>query len=442
MIAEHVTDLIGGTPLLKLPVALHGRADVELYAKLELLNPFGSVKDRIAWGMLRPHLEAVRAEGRMLIESSSGNTAKALQLIGGTYGLRLRTVTNRIKVGEMREVLLLAGAEIEELPGASDCPDPDDPEDPLQQIERELAAGGRYFHTAQYVNEDNVRAHFATTGAEIADALGRVDVFVGGLGTTGSSRGVIERLRQLNPSFLGIGVVASGGDHIPGIRTAEELREVGLYRPELYDGIEVVSAAEAIDWMLRLLREAGLPAGPTSGASLAAVARIARRLPASSARTQRVVFIACDRVEGYLSYLRQRRPDLFGGRGPREDGFHRFEPEPAEDGHSIAPADVPALIETRSPLVVDTRGRLAFGSGHIEGAVNIPTELFEQLIEAGSPFSSGTAVLVVCPRGERSRRHAAYLRRQGTEAWSLEDGMAGWREAGFTLSGPGRATGA
>jgi cysteine synthase/rhodanese-related sulfurtransferase len=434
VIVEHVTELIGNTPLLRLPACLHGREDVELYAKLELLNPFGSVKDRIAWGMLRDHLDGIRAEKRTLIESSSGNTAKALQLIAGTYGLRLRTVTNRIKVTEMREVLQLAGADIEELPGPSDCPDPDDPEDPLQQIERELAGGGnRYFHTAQYVNEDNVRAHFRT-GAEIASELPFVDVFVGGLGTTGSSRGVIERLRQTNPGLRGVGVVAANGDHIPGIRTAEELREVGLYRPELYDAIDTVSAAEAIDWMLRLVREAGVPAGPTSGASLAAAVRVAVTLPEARERPHAVVIIACDRVEGYLSYLRQRRPDIFDGRPPRGDGFQRFELAPEVAVPSVTSAALPALLEGDRALVVDTRGRLAFASGHIQGAVNIQTELFERMLVAGSPFSPASIVVVVCPHGDRSRRHAAYLCGRGIDARSLEGGMTAWREAGLPLT--------
>lgn len=79
--------------------------------------------------------------------------------------------------------------------------------------------------------------------------------------------------------------------------------------------------------------------------------------------------------------------------------------------------------------MIDTRGRLAFGAGHISGALNIPTELFEQMIEAGSPFSPGSVVLVVCPHGDRSRRHAAYLCRRGVDAWSLDGGMAAWREA-------------
>jgi cysteine synthase len=120
---DHITELIGNTPLLRLDPAVHGLPNVELYAKLESHNPFGSVKDRVAWGMLRDDLAQIRASGQTLIEASSGNTAKALRVLGAVYGIDLRAVTNRIKVAEVRDLLQLFGTEIVELPGLSECPD-------------------------------------------------------------------------------------------------------------------------------------------------------------------------------------------------------------------------------------------------------------------------------------------------------------------------------
>jgi len=114
MLYQHITELIGNTPLLRLDPARHGILGVELYAKLEYCNPFGSVKDLIAWGMIREDLGQIAGRGQVLIEASSGNTAKALQVLAALYGLRLRALTNRAKVGEVRDILELLGVEVEE----------------------------------------------------------------------------------------------------------------------------------------------------------------------------------------------------------------------------------------------------------------------------------------------------------------------------------------
>ena len=127
------------TPLLRIDPAKHGIEGVELYAKLEFCNPFGSVKDRIAWGMIRDDLPRITSRGQTLIEASSGNTAKALQVLAAMHGIRLRVLTNRTKVPEVRDALELLGGELEELPGLSECPDPTVPNDVFGTIEK-LAA--------------------------------------------------------------------------------------------------------------------------------------------------------------------------------------------------------------------------------------------------------------------------------------------------------------
>src|ERR1700760_4609619 len=124
MLVNDVTELIGNTPLVRLDPAVHGLSGVDLYAKLESANPFGSVKDRVAWGMLREILPEAVASGQTLVEASSGNTAKALQTLAAMHGISLRAYTNRVKVGEVRDVLQLLGPDVRELPGLSECPDP------------------------------------------------------------------------------------------------------------------------------------------------------------------------------------------------------------------------------------------------------------------------------------------------------------------------------
>ena len=97
MLYSDITELIGNTPLLRLDPGKHGIDGAEVYAKLEFCNPFGSVKDRIAWGMIRDDLPGITRRGQTLVEASSGNTAKALQVLAAMHGIRLRVLTNRTR---------------------------------------------------------------------------------------------------------------------------------------------------------------------------------------------------------------------------------------------------------------------------------------------------------------------------------------------------------
>lgn len=125
MIIKSITECIGQTPLLLIPESVHGIFGLEMYAKLEYLNPFGSVKDRTALGILKG------SEALDIIESSSGNTAKALGILAGLAGQKFLTVTNRIKQREIEDILRIIGVEIKNLPPGSECPDPNDPNSPF-----------------------------------------------------------------------------------------------------------------------------------------------------------------------------------------------------------------------------------------------------------------------------------------------------------------------
>ena len=161
MLVKHVNELIGNTPLFEIPPQVHGLKNINLFAKLELLNPFGSVKDKSAWNVLKDDIEQIAAEGKTVIESSSGNMAKAMQLVCSVYGVPFKIVTNRIKVREVKQILQLLGADVDELPGLSECPDPTDLNDPITFIEQIMSANpGKYFHTSQYTNEKNIEAHY------------------------------------------------------------------------------------------------------------------------------------------------------------------------------------------------------------------------------------------------------------------------------------------
>ncbi|SCL13556.1 Cysteine synthase [Micromonospora nigra] len=442
---DSITDVIGNTPLVRLDPAVHGLRHVDLYAKLELLNPFGSVKDRAAWSMAAPRLGEAREAGATVVELSSGNTAKALAVIAGMHGLPFTSITNRMKVPEIKDLLLLLGATIEELPGQAECLDPTNTEDPLTRIHRTISeAGSAYLHTDQYYNPRNTRAHLAGTGPEIVKDLdGRApDYFVACVGTAGSSTGVARALRDHDPSVTVVGLVAAKSDFIPGIRNIDEVHEVGLFDPATYDTIEAVTADEAIDGLLALNRRCGVLAGPTGGGAYTGAVRYLRavddELAAQAAaghdpERRSAVFIVCDRVESYLSYIRRRRPELLN-QPARADSVATVTDTEADAAPALDVAAARQWIAAAHPLVVDLRGTFAYGAAHIEGSVNIVDELFDDLLRGGLPFDRGRPVLLACPVGEKSRRYAALLTRMGhTDARSLDGGVVAWRDAGAPL---------
>ncbi|WP_210592270.1 pyridoxal-phosphate dependent enzyme [Streptomyces sp. GESEQ-35] len=441
---DSITDAIGGTPLVRIDPDVHGLRTIDLYAKLEMLNPFGSLKDRAAWNMVRDGLAGAVERGETVVELSSGNTAKALALIAGIHGLPFKSVTNRMRIPEIKDLLLLLGAEIEELPGQSECLDPTDTGDPLTVFHQQLTRpGSAHLHTDQYFNPLNAEAHAQGTGPEIiADLDGRApDWFITCVGTAGSSTGVASALRAHDPAVRVIGLVGQKSDFIPGIRTADEVQEVGLFDPAVYDAIEEVSSDEAIDGMLTLLRRCGLLAGPTGGAAYQGAVRHLRPLDAeltdsqSHGRPERrtAVFIVCDRVESYLGYVRQRRPELLG-RPPVKNSVAKVTAAELGAVTSVGVDEARKWIETGDPLVVDLRGPFAYGALHIDGSVNIVDELFEELLRGGLPFSRSRPVLLACPVGEKSARYAALLTRMGhPDVRSLAGGIIAWRDAGAPL---------
>jgi cysteine synthase B len=283
-------DLIGNTPLVELP-RLSPNADVRLFAKLEGQNPTGSIKDRIALAMIED--AEVRGEldaGRDLLEPTSGNTGIALALVAKLKGYTLTCVMPDNVTEERRRLLRLYGAEIVDSPGSEGS-------NGAVRLAQELAEREpRYFMPFQYGNPANPQAHYRGTGAEIAEALDRVDVLVAGLGTGGTLMGAGERLRESFPDVVVAAAEPLPGDPVMGLRSLEDGYVPPILDVSKLDRKLLVSNAEAVAGVRALLDLEGVFAGVSAGA----VVHVARRL-AEELDEGVVVTILADGGWKYLS---------------------------------------------------------------------------------------------------------------------------------------------
>jgi cysteine synthase B len=430
MIYNNITELIGNTPLVKINPSVHGLKNFEIYSKLEYYNPFGSLKDRIAWEILEPNLAESINKQKTIVESSSGNTGKALATLAKIHGLNFKTITNRIKVPEVRMMLQFLGAEIEELPGLSDCPDPNDPNDPVTiAANLQQQNPDDYFYTDQYYNELNWKAHYKT-GKEIAKDLDNVDYYFGTLGTCGSTLGATKALRDEGMKTKVVGVVSSAASWVPGGRNINELWETDFFDKDFYEAIIEADIKKAIQGMQILNQKCGILAGPTTGLNFISMLEYLKEKDKTSTKNQTVIFIVCDRAESYMNYIKTYSPELFNIKTSSKLSVSDIKDEDILEDMKITPEK---LTKLENPMVIDIRGNFAFSIGHIPGSINILDELFLQIIEQGQTLPKEKPIVITCSVGKISPKYAAFLQKQGYQAYSLEGGINQWKKEGHTL---------
>jgi cysteine synthase/rhodanese-related sulfurtransferase len=442
MIVKKITDLIGNTPLLEIHTSVHKLKNIKVYAKLEMMNPFGSLKDRVALAMFERAKDEVLKNNKILLESSSGNTAKALSVLCNIEGIPFKTVTSRIKYPEVRMILQLLDTLIEELPGISECPDPFDMNDFLAVAKKlALSEPDKYTLTDQYFNELNPKAHYLTTAREIIEDIGNVNFLFAFLGTCGSSKGLGECIREHSQQSKIIGVVSSPGNVVPGGRMSNELWEVGFFERNFYDEILEGSIDNAIEGMSILNKKCGVLCGPTSGlnyyAGMRRLVEIDAQISAqknagevSPDATFNAVFIICDRLEPYTSFVKKHKPEIFSRKTSSRKTISEVSELMISSVEEIPPDLLYKNIKTYTHIV-DIRGYFAYSSGHIKQSVNIVDEIFTQLVEQGRIFPKESKIVIVCSIGDISRRYAAFLKSQGIEAYSLKGGLMAWRKMQF-----------
>jgi cysteine synthase B len=284
-------ETIGGTPLVELS-RISPEGGARLYAKLEGQNPTGSIKDRIAKTMVEAAESSGELEpGRELLEPTSGNTGISLAMVAKLRGYPLTCVLPENSTPERVRMLELYGAKVVFSPGSEGS------NGAVRHALRLAESDPRYFMLNQYANEANPRAHYEGTGAEIAEALPRVDAFVAGLGTGGTLMGAGERLRESFPDVLVAAAEPFQGDLVYGLRSLADGYVPPILDVSRLDRKILVSNDESLTGLRALLDREGIFAGVSSGA----VVHVARRIAAELDEDAVVVAVLADAGWKYLS---------------------------------------------------------------------------------------------------------------------------------------------
>ncbi len=299
---EKITDLIGGTPLMKLTnYTRENGLGAEIYGKLEYFNPAGSVKDRIAKAMIDDaEAKGALKKGSVIIEPTSGNTGIGLSAVAASRGYRIiLTMPDTMSV-ERRNLLKAYGAELVLTDGSKGMKGAIEK---AQQLADEIPDS---FIPGQFTNPANPAAHFASTGPEIwNDTDGKVDIFVAGVGTGGTVSGVGEYLKSKNPDVKVVAVEPAGSPVLSkGVAGPHKLQGIGAgfvpdtLNTKIYDEIITVEHEDAFATGRELARGEGLLVGITSAAAVWAAAQLAAR-PENKGKL--IVALLPDTGERYLS---------------------------------------------------------------------------------------------------------------------------------------------
>jgi cysteine synthase A len=297
-VADDITQLVGETPILQLK-RLTGPRDAEVYAKLEYLNPGGSVKDRAAIGIIR----AAEREGKLrpggtIVEATAGNTGIGLALIGVNSGYKVRLFVPERFSEEKVMIMRALGAEVTRTPDAEGMAGA------IKRAKELAASDPTAFMAAQFENPANPDFHFQTTAHEILEQMeGRIDAIVIGSGTAGTFTGIARYMKQQLSNVLTVVVETQGsvlGGGPPGPHKVEGIGASFIpknFDRSVCDEIMMVTDPQAFGMVKRLAAEQGVLAGSSGGANVYASLQVARRLGPG----KRVVTMIPDSAERYLS---------------------------------------------------------------------------------------------------------------------------------------------
>jgi cysteine synthase len=267
-----VLEAIGHTPLVEIP-RMSPNPAVRILAKLEMVNPTGSVKDRVAKYLIEDLEErGLLRDDSIILEPTSGNTGIALAMIGRRKGYRVALVMPDNVTNERRQMAALFGAEVIDSPGHLGS------NGAIELAKHLVAKDERFVMPYQYGNPANTRSHYETTGPEILADCPEIDVFVAGMGTSGTLMGVSRYLRERKPGVRVVAAEPLPGEQVQGLRSLEEGFIPEIFEPSLLDAKYLVSNRDSIAALRDLVFKEGIFGGPSCGAVLVAAAREAKSM--------------------------------------------------------------------------------------------------------------------------------------------------------------------
>lgn len=287
-----ILDSIGNTPIIEL-TKINPNQGVKVYAKLEGNNPGGSVKDRIAYYMIKDAEESGKLKPyHTILEPTSGNTGIGLAMVGAAKGYRVKLVMPECVSLERRKTLEAFGAELVLSPGHEGT------DGAIRLAHKIYDQDGRsYFMPDQFNNPANIRAHYETTGREVYEQTrGEISMFIAGMGTTGTLMGTSKRLKEFNKDIKIIGVEPYVGHRIQGLKNMTEAIVPGIYDESRLDEKINVQDEDAFDTTRLLAVKEGLFVGMSSGAAMWVALKKARELKEGV-----IVVVLPDRGDRYLS---------------------------------------------------------------------------------------------------------------------------------------------
>jgi cysteine synthase len=267
-----ILEAIGHTPLVEIP-RMSPNPAVRIFAKLEMLNPTGSVKDRVAKYLI----DDLEGRGRLhedsiILEPTSGNTGIALAMIGRRKGYRVALVMPDNVTNERRQMAALYGAEVIDSPGSQGS------NGAIALAKHLVSKDERFVMPYQYGNPANPLAHYETTGPEILADCPEIDVFVAGLGTGGTLMGVSRYLHEEKPGVRIVAAEPLPGELVQGLRSLDDGFIPEILDPSRIDAKYLVSNRDAIAALRELVYREGIFGGPSCGAVLVAAARVASEM--------------------------------------------------------------------------------------------------------------------------------------------------------------------
>ena len=288
----NLLSVIGSTPLVELN-NLNGNSKVRIFGKLEGNNPGGSIKDRPAYYMIKKAEESGElTREKTILEPTSGNTGIALAMIGAAKGYKVKLCMPECVSVERRRVIEAFGAE------AVLTPAKEGTDGAIRKAHQLIAEEpGKYYMPNQFENENNVLAHYETTGPEIfSQTKGEIDVFVACMGTGGTLMGVAKYLKERKTEIKVVGVEPTIGHKIQGLKNMQESIVPKIYHSEKLDEKIIIKDDPAYDMTRLLATKEGIFVGMSSGAAVVGALRIAKKMHSGI-----IVVILPDRGDRYLS---------------------------------------------------------------------------------------------------------------------------------------------